>query len=124
MRRVADIISHNPPSIFPPYAGHAHAVEVPPGARTLFISGPNGYESDGTSMPPDFAGQARHVLSSARSWSSVGTWIGFSVIVGGFISAIGERSIPLQQRASGRTVEGRSSGCGQSSLTTPRGACR
>jgi 2-iminobutanoate/2-iminopropanoate deaminase len=67
MRRMADIISHNPPGVFPPYAGYAHAVEVPPGARTLFISGLNGYELDGKTMPPDFAGQARLV------WRHLGT---------------------------------------------------
>ncbi|MEM7337667.1 MAG: RidA family protein [Actinomycetota bacterium] len=49
---------HNPDSVFPPYANYAHAVEVPAGARLLFISGLNGYESDGESMPSDFEGQA------------------------------------------------------------------
>lgn len=58
---MAEIIAHNPPGVFPPYAGYAHAVEVPAGARTLFISGLNGYEADGVTMPPDFAGQARLV---------------------------------------------------------------
>jgi 2-iminobutanoate/2-iminopropanoate deaminase len=67
MPRVADIVSHNPSKVFPPYAGYAHAVEVPPGARTLFVSGLNGYEPDGTTMPPDFAGQARLV------WRHLGT---------------------------------------------------
>jgi 2-iminobutanoate/2-iminopropanoate deaminase len=63
---------HNPAGLFPPYADYAHAVEVPPGARTLYISGLNGYEVDGVTMPADFAGQAtliwRHlgvVLASA-----------------------------------------------------------
>ena len=64
---MANIISHNPPGVFPPYAGYAHAVEVPPGARTLFISGLNGYELDGTTMPADFAGQAQLV------WRHLGT---------------------------------------------------
>jgi hypothetical protein len=67
MPRVAGIISHNPPGMFPPYAGYAHAVEVPPGARTLFTSGLNGYELDGTTMPPDFAGQAGLVWSGGIS---------------------------------------------------------
>jgi len=49
---------HNPEGLFPPYANYAHAVEVPPGARTLYISGLNGYESDGVTMPTDFSGQA------------------------------------------------------------------
>jgi 2-iminobutanoate/2-iminopropanoate deaminase len=67
MSRVADIIPHNPPGVFPPYAGYSHAVEVPAGARTLYISGLNGYEADGATMPPDFAGQARLV------WRHLGT---------------------------------------------------
>jgi 2-iminobutanoate/2-iminopropanoate deaminase len=52
------LTSHNPDGVFPRFAGYAHAVEVPPGARTLYISGLNGYESDGSTMPRDFAGQA------------------------------------------------------------------
>ena len=61
------VTPHNPATIFPPYAAYAHAVEVPPGARTLYISGLNGYEQDGTSMPADFEGQARLV------WQHLGT---------------------------------------------------
>jgi enamine deaminase RidA (YjgF/YER057c/UK114 family) len=49
---------HNPAGLFPPYLNYAHAVEVPPAARTLYISGLNGYEADGVTMPADFAGQA------------------------------------------------------------------
>jgi 2-iminobutanoate/2-iminopropanoate deaminase len=49
---------HNPPGVFPPYANYAHAVEVPAGSRLLFISGLNGYEPDGQTMPDDFEGQA------------------------------------------------------------------
>jgi 2-iminobutanoate/2-iminopropanoate deaminase len=60
------ITSHNPPTVFAPYRNYAHAIEVPAGARTLYISGLNGYESDGQSMPSDFAGQA------ALVWSHLG----------------------------------------------------
>ena len=67
MCRVADLVSHNPQGIFPPYTGYAHAVEVPPGARTLFVSGLNGFEADGVTMPTDFVGQARLV------WRHLGT---------------------------------------------------
>ncbi len=49
---------HNPEGVFPPYANYAHAVEVPAGSRLLFISGLNGYELDGATMPTDFEGQA------------------------------------------------------------------
>jgi 2-iminobutanoate/2-iminopropanoate deaminase len=44
-------ILHNPNSLFPPYRGYAHAMEVPAGSRLLFISGLNGYEQDGKTMP-------------------------------------------------------------------------
>ncbi|MCI0677985.1 MAG: RidA family protein [Actinobacteria bacterium] len=49
---------HNPHGIFPPYANYAHAVEVPAGSRLLFISGLNGYQCDGQTMPADFESQA------------------------------------------------------------------
>ena len=61
------VTPYNPASVFPPYVGYAHAVEVPPGARTLYVSGLNGYESDGETMPLDFEGQARLV------WHHLGT---------------------------------------------------
>ena len=61
------ITRHNPEGVFPPYSNYAHAVEVPPGARTLYISGLNGYEEDGVSMPADFGGQATLV------WRHLGT---------------------------------------------------
>lgn len=54
---------HNPADLFPPYANYAHAVEVASGARLLFISGLNGYESDGEKMPSDFEGQAALIWS-------------------------------------------------------------
>ncbi len=62
---------HNPPESFPPYANYAHAVEVPAGARTLHISGLDGYEADGTTMPDTFGGQAelvwRHLGAALES---------------------------------------------------------
>jgi enamine deaminase RidA (YjgF/YER057c/UK114 family) len=50
--------AHNPSDLFEPYANYAHAVEVAAGARTLYISGLNGYELDGTAMPATFEEQA------------------------------------------------------------------
>lgn len=61
------ITPHNPSAVFPPYRSYAHAVEVPPAARTLYISGLNGYEADGVTMPADFAGQA------TLAWRHLGT---------------------------------------------------
>ena len=49
---------HSPADVFPPYANYAHAVEVPAGSRMLFISGLNGFERDGETMPEDFDSQA------------------------------------------------------------------
>jgi len=55
------VTPYNPDTMFPPYAGYAHAVQVPPGSRTLYVSGLNGFERDGRTMPPDFESQARLV---------------------------------------------------------------
>src|SRR5262245_24541886 len=52
------ISQHNPPQLFPPYRNYAHAVEVTGNVRTLDISGLNGYEQDGTTMPATFDEQA------------------------------------------------------------------
>lgn len=57
------IKQHNPDGVFPPYDNYAHAVEVAAGSRLLFISGLNGYETDGVSMPADFEGQAELIWS-------------------------------------------------------------
>jgi enamine deaminase RidA (YjgF/YER057c/UK114 family) len=57
MRHVA-VTRHNPADVFPPYVGYAHAVEVPAGARTLYVSGLNGFEADGVTMPASFEEQA------------------------------------------------------------------
>jgi 2-iminobutanoate/2-iminopropanoate deaminase len=52
------IIQHNPPGVFPPYRCYAHACEVTGQSRTLVISGLNGFEADGTTMPESFDEQA------------------------------------------------------------------
>lgn len=52
---------HNPDDVFPPYANYAHAVEVAAGSRLLFVSGLNGYERDGRTIPADFESQAELV---------------------------------------------------------------
>ena len=59
--------AHNPSDVFEPYANYAHAVEVPAGGRTLYISGLNGFERDGTTMPPTFDEQARLVWQHLAS---------------------------------------------------------
>ena len=60
-------IVHNPASVFPPYRGYVHALEVPAGSRLLFISGLNGFEQDGHTMPDSFEGQAEVIWAHLRS---------------------------------------------------------
>jgi 2-iminobutanoate/2-iminopropanoate deaminase len=60
-------IPHNPEAVFPPYRCYSHAVEVESGARLLFISGLNGYENDGRTMPESFEGQAELVWAHLRT---------------------------------------------------------
>jgi len=61
------LVAHNPPSLFPPYRGYVHALEVPAGSRLLFISGLNGFAADGTSMPDSFEGQAELIWMHIRA---------------------------------------------------------
>lgn len=62
---------HNPADLYPKYLGYSHAIEVGSGSRMLFISGLNGYESDGKTMPESFEDQSeliwRHLTSILRS---------------------------------------------------------
>ncbi|APV48867.1 hypothetical protein BWI17_03735 [Betaproteobacteria bacterium GR16-43] len=60
-------VVHNPPSLFPPYRGYVHGLEVPAGSRLLFISGLNGFEQDGATMPESFEGQAELIWAHIRS---------------------------------------------------------
>lgn len=52
-----DPVRRNPSDVFPPYPNYAHAVEVPTGARTLYVSGLNGYAPDGTTIGDTFEEQ-------------------------------------------------------------------
>ena len=61
------IKKHDPKGLYPKYPGYAHAVEVTGGARTLYISGLNGYESDGKTMPESFEDQSELI------WRHLGT---------------------------------------------------
>jgi enamine deaminase RidA (YjgF/YER057c/UK114 family) len=51
----------NPVSIYPPYRNYSHAQELSGDQRLLFISGLNGYERDGKTMPESFDGQATNI---------------------------------------------------------------
>ncbi|MEX0733571.1 MAG: RidA family protein [Steroidobacteraceae bacterium] len=61
------LIQHNPAGVFPPYRAYSHAIEVTAGSRLLFISGLNGYESDGKSMPESFEGQAELIWAHLQT---------------------------------------------------------
>ena len=50
----------NPAAVAAPVGRYSHVVEVPAGARTLYISGQVGMRPDGT-LPADCAGQAEQV---------------------------------------------------------------
>jgi enamine deaminase RidA (YjgF/YER057c/UK114 family) len=60
-------VAHNPAGVFAPYRGYAHALEVSAGSRLLFISGLNGFEQDGVTMPDSFEAQAELIWSHLRS---------------------------------------------------------
>jgi enamine deaminase RidA (YjgF/YER057c/UK114 family) len=67
------IVPHNPPQLFPPYRDYVHGAEIVDGTRLLFISGLNGFEPDGTTMPQPFEAQAaliwrhiREILAAAK----------------------------------------------------------
>jgi 2-iminobutanoate/2-iminopropanoate deaminase len=60
------LVPHNPPTLFGPYRGYVHAMEVAAGSRLLFISGLNGFDRDGITMPDAFEAQAGLI------WSHIG----------------------------------------------------
>jgi enamine deaminase RidA (YjgF/YER057c/UK114 family) len=61
------IVPHNPPGLFPPYRAYVHAAEIVGGSRLLFISGLNGFEEDGTTMPESFEDQAELIWRHIRA---------------------------------------------------------
>lgn len=61
------LIQHNPATVFPPYRAYSHAMEVRGESRLLFISGLNGYEKDGLTMPESFDGQADLIWGHMRT---------------------------------------------------------
>jgi enamine deaminase RidA (YjgF/YER057c/UK114 family) len=61
------ITRHNPTELFPQYRNYSHAVEVSGDSRILFISGLNGYLSDGKTMPDSFEGQGQII------WGHIGS---------------------------------------------------
>lgn len=64
------VILHNPDGMFPPYRAFSHAAEVRGDARLLVISGINGFELDGKTLPPSFEAQGELI------WQHLGTILG------------------------------------------------
>jgi enamine deaminase RidA (YjgF/YER057c/UK114 family) len=60
------VIRHNPAEVFPAYRAYAHATEVRGDARLLFVSGLNGYEADGKTLPDSFDAQAELIWKHPR----------------------------------------------------------
>ena len=61
------VIQHNPPGVFAPYRSYSHATEIRGDARLLVISGLNGYEADGHTLPESFEDQGDLI------WKHLGT---------------------------------------------------
>jgi len=65
------IVQHNPAELFPRYRCYTHATEIRGDSRLLIISGLNGYQQDGRTMPESFEEQAEiiwgHLLTLLRS---------------------------------------------------------
>ncbi len=61
------IVLHNPPAVFPPYRAYSHAAEIRGESRLLIISGLNGYENDGTTMPTSFEEQAELIWKHLKT---------------------------------------------------------
>lgn len=62
-----EMIAREPSSLFPPYRGYVHAMEVAGSTRLLFISGLNGFEQDGRTMPESFDEQAQLIWRHIRA---------------------------------------------------------
>ena len=61
------IVAHNPSAVFPPYRAYCHGMEVRGESRLLFISGLNGYQADGRTLPESFEEQADLVWGHIQS---------------------------------------------------------
>lgn len=59
---------HNPVPVLPAYeAVFAHGVEVPAGARTLYVSGQVGVGADGQTVPGGFAAQCAQAIDNVAA---------------------------------------------------------
>ena len=92
----------NPATVAPPVGKYSHAIEVPPDARWLTISGQVGAAPDGT-VPADIQGQAancwRNILSIL---ADAGMAVGDLVKVTVFLTR--EQDIPAYREARDRAL--------------------
>lgn len=51
------VILHNPNDVYPPYRCYSHAAEIKGDSRLLIVSGLNGYQRDGKTLPERFEEQ-------------------------------------------------------------------
>jgi 2-iminobutanoate/2-iminopropanoate deaminase len=61
------VIKHNPRELFPQYRCYSHATEIRGESRLLIISGLNGFQADGKTMPESFEGQADLIWQHLRT---------------------------------------------------------
>ncbi len=55
--------TYKPDTVAPPFSAYSHAIEIPAGARTLFVSGQLGVAPDG-SVAENFAAQADQAFAN------------------------------------------------------------
>jgi len=93
--------AHNPAGVFPPYRSYSHAIEVAAGSRLLFISGLNGYEADGKTIPETFEAQGELVWKHLQTLlHSAGMDIGCLVSLRFYLAdpADDEANVRLRQK--------------------------
>ena len=61
------IVQHNPTTVFPPYRSYSHAIEVRGDSRMLVVSGLNGFQPDGVTMPESFEEQAELIWAHLKT---------------------------------------------------------
>lgn len=82
------IRKHDPKGLYPKYPGYAHAVEIAGGARTLYISGLNGYEADGKTLPASFEVQSELIWRHLKTiLASAGMGIGNLVFLRTYLAS-------------------------------------
>lgn len=61
------MVRHNPEGLYPPYPSYSHAAEIRGDSRLLVVSGLNGYEADGKTMPASFEEQGDIIWNHLRT---------------------------------------------------------